>query len=352
MCKEKHCYPCNIWLKQSIVFATAATTLLGLASITSGDFRTGLLAQLTLSFFIVLSISLINILLHVSFQVEDPIKSPFYVKFISFSVTLAIIVAFHFLGKALHIQDPHYKEMSQGFWNNLFMMSIQAILLNTIVLLWLYFIMSEHAKVQNQLERSRLEKAHEKALNLMLRQQIQPHFLFNALTTLKSLIRKDPNLAETYLVQLSSFLRQSIASVKDGELANIAQEIRVCKDYISMQQMRFGEALHFTIAIPQELYQQSLPIFSLQPLVDNALKHNNFTIDRPLKIEIEEDQGWIVVKNNKNSKNTPVESNGSGLKNLQDRYKNLIKQSIEIEETERYFRVKIKIVDVHESAYN
>jgi len=179
---------------------------------------------------------------------------------------------------------------------------------------------------------------------LMMRQQIQPHFLFNALATLKTLIRKDPDMAQSYLVQLSDFLRITIASVKNGELASIDQEIKLCEDYLNMQKIRFGEALHYQVNISADIRMKQLPIFSIQPLVDNVLKHNAFTVADPVRISVEEREGWISVRNNKNIKHQKVDSNGSGLRNLIERYKYLFVQGVEIEESEGFFEVRIKIV--------
>ncbi|SKB60109.1 Histidine kinase [Sphingobacterium nematocida] len=204
--------------------------------------------------------------------------------------------------------------------------------------------MSEHAKVHHKLERSRLERSREEAINLMMRQQIQPHFLFNALATLKTLIVKDPGMAQNYLVQLSDFLRITIASVKNGELASIDQEIKLCEDYLNMQKIRFGEALHYQVDVSLDVREKQLPIFSIQPLVDNVLKHNSFTVQNPVRICVDERDGWIVVRNNKNIQYQKVESNGSGLRNLVERYKYLFVQGVEIDESNDFFEVRIRIL--------
>lgn len=338
-------YPFGLWIKQSFVFALTATLLIALASFTGGFMSTRSVVQICITFLVILITALDNICIHVYFKVEDPIKSPWHVKFISFGSAILIIWIFHYVERFFGVLDHRLHDiLIQNPLRNFTFIGVQGSLLNVIVLLWLYFLMSEHAKVHHKLERSRLERSREEAINLMMRQQIQPHFLFNALATLKTLIRKDPAMAESYLVQLSDFLRITIASVKSGELATIEQEIKLCEDYLNMQKIRFGEALHYQVNISADSRAKQLPIFSIQPLVDNVLKHNSFTVQDPVRIYVDEKDGWITVRNNKNIKYQKVESNGSGLRNLIERYRHLFVQGVEVEDSGSFFEVRIKIV--------
>ena len=346
MMRCKHMdYPFGLWIKQSFVFALTATLLIALASFTGGFMSTRSVVQICITFLVILIVAFNNICIHVYFRVEDPVKSPLYVKVISFGSAILIIWVFHYIERFLGVLDHRlHSFLIQNPVRNFTFISVQGSLLNVVVLLWLYFLMSEHAKAHHKLERSRLERSREEAINLMMRQQIQPHFLFNALATLKTLIRKNPDMAQDYLVQLSDFLRITIASVKNGELASIDQEIKLCEDYLNMQKIRFGEALHYEVNISADIREKQLPIFSIQPLVDNVLKHNSFTVADPVRISVAASDGWIFVRNNKNIKYQKVDSNGSGLRNLIERYKYLFVQGVEIEESEAFFEVRIKIV--------
>lgn len=342
---ERYDYPVKIWIQRSLVFALTTTALIALATYTAGLMNMNAIYQISFTFLIILIVALCNLFIHVENKVEDPIKSPFHVKLASFTTSVFVIFCFDMLEDVLNVRDPKIRELIiESPWRNYFIIGIQACLLNFIVLLWLYFLMSDHFKAQHQLERSRLEKSTEEAINKMLRQQIQPHFLFNALATLKSLIRKDSDLAEDYLVRLSDFLRITIAAAKTEELTSVQQEIKLCEDYLDMQKMRFGDALNYRIEIPETILEKRIPFFSIQPLVDNALKHNTFTIDEPLCIEIRETDDWLIVSNRKNLKKIAVESNGSGLRNLMDRYGNYLLQGVVIEDTSNRFNVKIKLL--------
>lgn len=339
-------YPLGLWIKLSFVFAFTTSLLLALGSFTGGFLDMSGIVQIGVAFTVILLFAITNICIHVYFRVEDPIKSPWHIKLISFSLGIILMYGIHCLEQVMGIEDPRRPNLT---WDNplrnIVFVAVQSCLVNAIVLLWLYFLMSEHNKTHHQLERSRLERSREEAVNMMLRQQVQPHFLFNALTTLKSLIKKDQHMAEKYLLKLSDFLRVSIASVKDRELATVEQETKLCRDYLDMQQMRFGSAMLYDIQIPTSVSAKLLPVFSLQPLVDNALKHNNFTESNPIHIAITEEDGWVVVKNSKNVNRHAVTSNGSGLQNIKERYAHMFLNGVEIEEDADFFAVRIKIVE-------
>lgn len=179
------------------------------------------------------------------------------------------------------------------------------------------------------------------AQQIQLRQQIQPHFLFNSLNTLKSLISDHPDLAEEYLVRLSSFLRYNLSS-NNQDLILLKDELKICSDYLGIQKVRFKDALKFSIKIENEddVLNSRIPIFAIQLLIENAIKHNFLTIEYPLNIEITlTKNNTIKVFNNLHEKLNPDNSMGIGLKNLSERYKLLIKKDIQINKTEDNFIV-------------
>jgi len=177
------------------------------------------------------------------------------------------------------------------------------------------------------------------AANLLLQQQVQPHFLFNSLSTLKSLIRFSPADAEEYVVKLSSFLRSSLAS-HASTLVTVEQELALCRDYLEMQRIRFGEALQFSIEVTAG---GSLPVFAVQGLLENALKHNVLTKERPLTIRIMAEGTSIRVTNNLQPREG-VEVGGLGLVNLRERYKALGGGEVLVRKTNYEFLVEIPIL--------
>lgn len=224
--------------------------------------------------------------------------------------------------------------------------------INTLSLVAIEFILlrfsSTHIKMEianmkvenSELKMKSLEAQHEK-----LKNQLHPHFLFNSLTALKSLIRKDAVLAEDYLIKLSEFLRFSI-SHNEHNVVGLEEELKFSMYYLDMQKIRFRNSLKFDIDIPgEELKYASLPVFSLQLLLENAIKHNRLTQERPLHIRVKYiHPDWLMVENNLNEKLKADPESGIGLKNLSDRYKLLTEEDIKVLNDADYFRVYIKII--------
>jgi two-component system, LytTR family, sensor kinase len=224
--------------------------------------------------------------------------------------------------------------------------------INTLSLVGIELILSRYAasnirienanmKAENaELKMKSLQAEHEK-----LKNQLHPHFLFNSLTALKSLIRKDPELAEDYVVKLSGFLRFSI-SHNEQNVVPLEDELKFSLSYLEMQKIRFRDALNYTVDIPDALLAQaSLPVFSLQLALENAIKHNRLTREQPLSIVMRYiDPDWLLVENNIQEKLNSDPGSGIGLKNLSDRYKLLIQEDIKVENDTDRFRVYLKII--------
>ena len=188
-----------------------------------------------------------------------------------------------------------------------------------------------------------------------LKSQLSPHFLFNALNTISSLIYKDIRQAERYILQLASTY-QYIMNTEEKHLVLVKDEIEMVRSFFYMQQIKYEDCISFDISIPDNLYETLIPPLTLQMLVENALKHNLICEGKELKIEIVSDAEFIIVKNNLIEKpvlvkvgndlfERPVE-NGShkiGLENISKRYQYFAKKDIDIIRDE-YFIVKVPII--------
>ena len=228
---------------------------------------------------------------------------------------------------------------------------VMAISLNTVILIILDLILLKEKKTKVEIENAQLKLKNTEALNQHLKQQIHPHFLFNSLNTLKSLINKSPDAAEDYLVRLSDFLRTSISSGEDN-IVKVSDELKLCLDYLEMQKIRYGSALQFSIDIPDEIYSSGyVPVFSLQLLSENAIKHNSLTDESPLHIKIIYEEERITVSNNLQPKLSTETSPGMGLTNLAERYKILSGDEIIIRTSDNQFSVSIKIIGNENSNY-
>jgi LytS/YehU family sensor histidine kinase len=219
-----------------------------------------------------------------------------------------------------------------------------SILLNTLILIMHNSVILYHKKNDAEIENAQLKAANAEANNLLLKQQIQPHFLFNALNVLKSLYKKDANAGDAYIVHLANFLRASLSNTS-AKVVSLADEVKLCDDYIAMQKLRFGNALQYEINIPStESTVGFVPSFSLQPLLENAIKHNDVTDEKPLSIKVYTANGYVVVANNLQRKKTAVVSTGNGLANLIKRYELISGDEVIIEENETSFSVRLKIL--------
>jgi two-component system LytT family sensor kinase len=226
--------------------------------------------------------------------------------------------------------------------NSLIIITVSSVVVNTLIIKLHDLILLQNEKSYDDLEFLKLKTAHAEAANLLLRQQIQPHFLFNALTTLKSLYHKDSLSGDTYIVHLASFLRASISN--QNSVSTLEQELDIVEDYLEMQKIRFGTALHFTITITGEgLDGFYLPSFSLQPLIENAIKHNGLTEEHPLVVTITQQDDRIMVSNNLQKKTSEL-STHNGLANLNERYRLLSGDEIIIQETAKVFQVSLKLL--------
>lgn len=153
-----------------------------------------------------------------------------------------------------------------------------------------------------------------------LKQKVNPHFLFNSLSSLNALISKEPELAKSFVVKLSKVYRYVLESYPNG-LATVAAELNFVKEYFFLQKIRFGDALEpLKIEISDTHMQERIPFMSLQTLIENAVKHNVLYKTKPLKISIKSEGDFIIVSNNLQLRTDVTDSGKQGLNYLQSTY--------------------------------
>ncbi len=193
-------------------------------------------------------------------------------------------------------------------------------------------------------ETEKLKREGLKAELNALKTQVNPHFLFNNLNTLASVIPEDPKLAVDFVQQLSKLYRH-ILEVKDEQSILLREELDVLKAYAFLLQTRFGNNLDVVINVPHEKLNKKIVPLSLQILMENAIKHNIVSSDKPLKIEVSAVNGKLIVSNNLQKKNQVNESTGIGLDNIRNRYKLLGNGQVEVNESGSNFTVSIPLIE-------
>lgn len=174
-----------------------------------------------------------------------------------------------------------------------------------------------------------------------LRAQINPHFLFNALSSLSALVRENPSKAQDYITHLSKVFRYSLSNHHE-QLIGLDRELELLDSNIQLLKMRFEDALEIHIEVPKT-HGIQLPHMSLQPLLENAVKHNFVSKEIPLRIDIFQEDEALHFKNTLNEAVYKESSTGIGLLNLNERYNILMGKSIEIEKTDTHFTVKLPL---------
>jgi len=192
-----------------------------------------------------------------------------------------------------------------------------------------------------ELERFKKENAESQFESL--RAQVNPHFLFNSLNTLSSLIYENQEKAEAFIRELSDVYRYILEN-RGVERIELQKEMEVAKSYIYLVQLRFDKNLKITVDIPRKWFSKFIAPLTVQMLIENAVKHNIISERKPLWVEIIVENEMLIVKNNLQKKESKVTSNQMGLSNIKSRYGYLTNVPVEILETGEEFIVKIPLI--------
>lgn len=175
-----------------------------------------------------------------------------------------------------------------------------------------------------------------------LKNQTDPHFLFNSLNTLNGLIGYDNERAHEYVEQLSAVFRYTM---QENSVVSLSEELQFAESYISLMKIRYGDGLSIKMNVQAHYNDYRILPFGVQVLVENAVKHNVISKKYPLEITIETTpDAKLRVLNNLQPKHTTAESTGLGLANLNERYKLMFGREIEIKTDNRFFSVEIPLM--------
>ncbi|MDE5450447.1 sensor histidine kinase, partial [Elizabethkingia meningoseptica] len=176
-----------------------------------------------------------------------------------------------------------------------------------------------------------------------LKNQLDPHFLFNSLNVLTALIDESPDKAQKFTSSMSKIYRY-VLEQKDKEVVPLEEEINFAQTYIELLKYRFEDSITFHLDVNGDNSKSFVVPLSLQLLLENCIKHNHATSGKPLNIEIFVQDGNLIVRNNLQKRELPNEKSGIGLSNIVQRYSLLTKRNVFIESDENYFSVKIPIL--------
>ena len=314
--------------------------------LTTSDFGFDNILYFVLHGLVELSITFISCLLLfcVTFYVLKPLNSE--AKIARFHYTIALVVSY-----GLVLLTTHYLFALRKVLFNIEMDPQQLYLKFKDFFLALAVMVSTHVvRIINQRNKNQ-RVAHELKLDLLqqqiqiLKNQVSPHFLFNTLSSLKTLIEESPVAAQSYLDHLSLVLRYSLTS-SEKNLVTLREELMFVHSYIYLLQLRFSDSLTFSIDINDSLLEYSIPPSAIQSLLENAIKHNAISKNIPLNIAVSSsDNKSIIVKNNINTKFSPEPGVGLGLSNLHNQFKILSGKEITISKENGSFVVELPLIE-------
>lgn len=220
-----------------------------------------------------------------------------------------------------------------------FVALIISVVITAILYLFYYYRYVQERKVKEQKIIAGTASAQFDAL----KNQLDPHFLFNSLNVLTSLIEENPEAATRFTTALSKVYRY-VLEQKNKELVTVEEELKFAKIYMSLIKMRFEDSIVFTS--PENIVNPEAKVvpLSLQLLLENAVKHNQVTPSRKLYISIQEKDGNLIIKNNVQPKNVVKGSSGVGLQNIRKRYHLLTDRPVIIQQDEKEFVVSIPLL--------
>lgn len=206
-----------------------------------------------------------------------------------------------------------FKNYEQGLSINLFynglIFSVCNLLLIAIYEAWIQFNIAKIAKEKE------INLKHENAQIRfeVLKNQVNPHFMFNSLNVLSGLIENDKKKAQRFINEFSKLYRYVLQTIEQP-LVELSKELDFVQTFVFLQTIRYGKALKYSVDLPSNLLERNIPPFAIQILIENACKHNIFNIDRPLDIQINAQDERIVIRNNYQPKLSNSSSNKLGKK--------------------------------------
>jgi len=298
------------------------------------------------------------VMVFIVWEVNDRIHKYFYKRFSKDLFTANIIFKYQaslyiftivaiFIGS--YFLNFHLAKWLECDWQNnpytlLRMEFFRALFASVIFNSGYLIVMFINYKRNADLEEEKIKKENLLFRYESLRNQIDPHFLFNSFSVLNTLIQTNQKLACEFLNHLSDLYRYVLDN-KDNNLNTVNNELKCLDSYLSLMKIRHEDCILSEVNMEKVNEENFIPTMSLQMLVENSIKHNSFNEKKPLKIEVYIEEEFIVVKNNLNIRKTSKISAGIGLQNIKDRYEHYTNQKVEIIKSDTEFIVRLPLLN-------
>ena len=260
----------------------------------------------------------------------------------AFGAVVLTLLGF-FLCRVLHYVVYEGVPLQEFLANEKMYTYLFPLLFTTIISLFFHLIYFYKALQEKKVKEQKIIAGAASAKFDALKNQLDPHFLFNSLNVLASLIDENPDQAQRFTTGLSKIYRY-VLEQKNKELVSLEEELKFASTYMKLLKMRFENSIEFEI--PEEISNEEAKVvpLSLQLLLENTIKHNIVSENRPLKIKIYEQDEFLVVENNYQKKEVLSNRKGVGLQNIVNRYNEITQRKVLINQTEEIFRVKIPVL--------
>ncbi len=259
----------------------------------------------------------------------------------AYFVSLAVNAGYRFGDTYIYGNYSIWEEIT--FFNPEFTISL--LMFYLLIYVAYEYVKSQLEVKEKQLKTAELEKENAVAQYKSLKNQIEPHFLFNSLSVLSSIVHTDADLASGFIVKLSKTLRYIIEK-NEFVLVPLKEELTIINDYFYLLKTRFNNGIELKIHLDEKSINNIyIPPASIQLLIENAVKHNKLSDEHPLQIEIRLDSDHIIIQNNLNKISTASESTSVGLQNIKQRYQLLSGKEVIIQEMDGYFTVKLPLLN-------
>ena len=252
---------------------------------------------------------------------------------------------------AMSFIDPFLRDGESGFISPPLLFTVAACMLLSVMVLAMYESVYFFVRYRQSLvEQERLAKANMQAQLAALKQQTNPHFLFNSLNTLADLIPEDPRLATQFVQRLSAVYRR-ILEYRHQELIDLGTELEALRDYVFLMQVRFQGKLRVELEVEPAYHRALVVPLSLQLLVENAIKHNVVSARQPLHVRVKASEDRIEVRNDYRPRERGDESTGIGQQNIRRRYELLGYSQVMMAVSDDSYTVRLPLIWESAEAY-